>query len=125
VLKSPLFGLNDEDLFEIGWERKGSLHAALRTKASTHARLADAAARLYRFAAWTQQMPFAFYARVLAADGGRKRFLARLGHEADDALDEFLNLALATSAKLIVQAVAWLRGAEVSATWRSCATRCG
>src|SRR2546429_9840917 len=39
-------------------------------------------------------MPFTFYARGLGRAGGRKRFLARLGHEADDALDEFLNLAL-------------------------------
>src|SRR6516165_7864539 len=38
--------------------------------------------------------PYAFLARVLGAERGRKRFLARLGHEADDALTEFLNLAL-------------------------------
>ncbi len=38
--------------------------------------------------------PFAFFADVLGAGGGRHRFLARLGAEANDALDEFLNLAL-------------------------------
>ncbi|HUO54549.1 MAG TPA: 3'-5' exonuclease, partial [Rhodoblastus sp.] len=39
--------------------------------------------------------PFAFYARVLGPRGGRRAFLARLGPEAGDALDEFLNLAQA------------------------------
>ena len=38
--------------------------------------------------------PFTFYARLLGG-GARKAFLARLGAEANDALDEFLNLALA------------------------------
>ncbi len=94
ALKSPLFDLDDADLLELAWRRKGSLRAALRAKAQAEPRFADAAARLERFAAWTRQSPFGFYARVLAAEGGRKRFLARLGHEANDALDEFLNLAL-------------------------------
>src|SRR5712692_6071460 len=94
VLKSPLFGFDDEDLFEIAWERKGSLRAALRAKAHGNARFADAVAKLERMAEWAREAPFTFYARVLGAEGGRKRFLARLGHEADDALDEFLNLAL-------------------------------
>ena len=40
------------------------------------------------------ESPFAFYARILGADGGRARFFARLGPEAADALDEFLELAL-------------------------------
>ncbi len=46
VLKSPLFGFDDEDLFELAWERKGSLRAALRAKAHGKARFADAAGKL-------------------------------------------------------------------------------
>ena len=38
--------------------------------------------------------PFGFFAHVLAATRGRAKILARLGPEANDALDEFLNLAL-------------------------------
>ena len=38
--------------------------------------------------------PFEFYAHVLGAFKGRARILARLGTEASDPLDEFLNLAL-------------------------------
>jgi ATP-dependent exoDNAse (exonuclease V) beta subunit (contains helicase and exonuclease domains) len=35
VLKSPLFGLDDEDLFKIAWERKTSLRTACGAKAPT------------------------------------------------------------------------------------------
>ena len=42
-----------------------------------------------------QQAPFGIYAQLLGAERGRERFLARLGHEASDALGhEFLSLAL-------------------------------
>ena len=41
-----------------------------------------------------QLTPFAFFAHVLGAQRGRAKILARLGPEANDALDEFLNLAL-------------------------------
>jgi ATP-dependent helicase/nuclease subunit A len=59
--------------------------------------------------------PFTFYARLLGAGGGRKRFLARLGFEANDALDEFLNLALAYEHRetpSLQGFVAWLRAAN-------------
>jgi ATP-dependent helicase/nuclease subunit A len=29
ALKSPLFGLTDDDLFKLAWQRKGSLREAL------------------------------------------------------------------------------------------------
>jgi ATP-dependent helicase/nuclease subunit A len=115
VLKSPLFGLDDHDLFEIAWGRRGSLRAALRAKSPAHARLQEVDARLARYAAWAQELPFAFYSRVLAADGGRRRFLARLGHEADDALDELLNLALDYEQRetpSLQGFIAWLRTAQ-------------
>ncbi|HEY6994942.1 MAG TPA: double-strand break repair helicase AddA [Xanthobacteraceae bacterium] len=115
VLKSPLFGFDDADLFEIAWGRKGSLRAALRSKAPGEPRFADAVEKLDRFAAWARQTPFAFYACVLGAERGRKRFLARLGHEAEDALDEFLNLALEYERRKTPSLqgfVAWLRTAR-------------
>jgi len=115
VLKSPLFGFDDEDLFELAFERKGSLRAALRAKAQSKARFADAAGKLERLAEWAREAPFVFYARVLGAEGGRKRFLARLGHEADDALDEFLNLALDYERRetpSLQGFIAWLRAAQ-------------
>jgi ATP-dependent helicase/nuclease subunit A len=116
VLKSPLFDLDDNDLFEIAWGRKGSLHGALRAKVQTAPRFCEAADKLDRLARLARnEMPFAFYARVLGAEGGRRRFLARLGHEADDPLQEFLNLALDYERRATPSLqgfIAWLRAAQ-------------
>ncbi len=59
--------------------------------------------------------PFAFYASLLGADQARKRFLSRLGPEANDVIDEFLNLALAYESRetpSLQGFAAWLRTAS-------------
>ena len=61
------------------------------------------------------ETPFAFYAWLLGGDSGRARILRRLGHEANDALDEFLELALAYERKAPASLqgfMAWLRAAD-------------
>ena len=61
------------------------------------------------------QSPFAFYANLLGAHQGRKKFLSRLGPEANDAIDEFLNLALdyeRREAPSLQGFLAWLREAQ-------------
>jgi ATP-dependent helicase/nuclease subunit A len=116
VLKSPLFGFDDDDLFEIARQRRGSLRAALRAKTSAQPRFAAAVDKLDRYAQWARhETPFGFYGRLLGSAGGRKRFLARMGHEADDALDEFLNLALDYERRetpSLQGFIAWLRSAR-------------
>ncbi|HTQ81943.1 MAG TPA: double-strand break repair helicase AddA [Pseudolabrys sp.] len=95
VLRSPLFGLSDEQLFKLAYERKGPLRAALRAKTAEEAAFAGASAALDELTAKARVMaPFEFYAHVLGARQGRARFLSRLGVEASDPIDEFLNLAL-------------------------------
>src|SRR5581483_2117934 len=110
VLKSPLFGLNEDDLFELAYQRKGSLRTALREKRpQIGAELDSIAERARRLS------PFAFYADLLGARRGRRKFLARLGMEANDALDEFLNLALVYESRetpSLQGFVAWLRTAS-------------
>jgi ATP-dependent helicase/nuclease subunit A len=85
-------------------------------KAATAPRYAEAELRLERFAEWARQdTPFGFYARVLGAERGRARFLERLGHEADDALDELVNLALQYEQRetpSLQGFIAWLRAAQ-------------
>ncbi len=95
VLRSPLFGFEDDDLFAIAWDRgRSSLRAALARKAPERQIFAGAAARLDELAQAAQcETPFTFYALLLGAGGARRHFLARLGAEANDPLDEFLNLA--------------------------------
>jgi ATP-dependent helicase/nuclease subunit A len=116
VLKSPLLGLSEDDLFRLAWQRAGSLRGALRARAEANPALAQAQARLDRLAvAARRETPFGFYAHVLGPEGGRKRFLARLGAEAIDALDELLNIALDYERRepaSLQGFVAWLRGAN-------------
>jgi ATP-dependent helicase/nuclease subunit A len=120
ALKSPLFGLDDDDLFRLAWRRKGSLRAALRDKAAGDAKLTAVLQRLDACAARAlADTPFGFYAWLLGGDGardsGRARILRRLGPEANDALDEFLELALAYEQKQAPSLqgfMAWLRAAD-------------
>ncbi len=117
VLRSPLFGFTDDDLFKVAYDRgRSSLRAALVRKAAENALFAAAAARLDELAdAASHETPFTFYARLLGAGGARRSFLARLGLEANDALDEFLNLALDYERRetpSLQGFVAWLRAAQ-------------
>jgi ATP-dependent helicase/nuclease subunit A len=116
ALKSPLFGLDDDDLFTLARDRKGSLRKALDEHAAAAGKFAAALHRLqeceHRFAG---AAPFSFYAWLLGGDGGRARILRRLGHEANDALDEFLELALNFERKAPASLqgfMAWLRAAD-------------
>ncbi len=102
VLKSPLFDFADAEmdaetrLFHLAHGRDGRLWNALVARAETDAVCARALARLDAWASRAAYArPFEFFAEVLGAGGGRRAFLARLGLEAGDALDEFLSLALA------------------------------
>jgi ATP-dependent helicase/nuclease subunit A len=116
ALKSPLFGLTEDELFALAFDRKGSLRAALARKATEDLAFAAAAALLERCAGQARHgSPFGFYAWLLGTAGGRAKFLRRLGPEAIDALDEFLALALdyeRREAPSLQGFMAWLRAAE-------------
>ena len=116
VLKSPLFGLTEEQVFELAWNRQGSLRNALRAKADGDEFFKAIDHALDELAQAARQLsPFAFFAHVLGSLRGRKKFLARLGPEANDALDEFLNLALDYEARetpSLQGLLAWLRAAK-------------
>jgi len=116
ILRSPLFGFSDDDLFALAWDRgRLPLRTALSRAGETQP-FAAAAARLDKLAELAKrETPFDFYAQVLGADGARRRFLARLGPEANDALDEFLNLALEYERRetpSLQGFLAWLRQAR-------------
>ncbi|WP_033070452.1 double-strand break repair helicase AddA [Thalassospira australica] len=103
VLKSPLIGLDDDQLFEIAHNRPRTLWHALREKAAI---VEDGSpfARAYVFLfKWLGRVdyerPFELYAELLGgrgenARGVRARLVGRLGIEANDPIDEFLNLAM-------------------------------
>lgn len=96
VLKSPLIGLAEDQLFTLAWKRPGSLWDALRKAAETDRTMAGAWDRLTLWQRLGEQLsPYDFYARLLGEFGTWSRFDARLGAEAEDPLDEFLTLTLA------------------------------
>ena len=90
LLKSPLFGLSDDDLLVLAPHRTGSLYHALRDHPTY--RIAFERFEQWRLRA-VSEGPFNFYASVLSADRGRETLLGRLGAEAADAVDAFLNAA--------------------------------
>jgi ATP-dependent helicase/nuclease subunit A len=115
ALKSPLFGFDDDLLFELAWQRRASLRATLAARAADRVEFAAADALLRRCDVLTRhERPFAFFAWLLGPEQGRRKIFARLGLEAADALDEFLELALeyeTHEAPSLQGFVAWLRGA--------------
>ncbi|WP_295557503.1 double-strand break repair helicase AddA [uncultured Hyphomicrobium sp.] len=95
VLKSPIFGLDDADLTDLAYGRKGTLWKALLEKSKETERYLEAASTLKRWRkAADFRPPFEFFADLLERDGVRAKLIARLGPDAADPLDEFLNLAL-------------------------------
>ncbi|MBV8850267.1 MAG: PD-(D/E)XK nuclease family protein, partial [Methylobacteriaceae bacterium] len=93
VLKSPLIGLDDNDLLALAPKRSASLYEALtRSTELWHIKAVQ------RIEAWRARVaactPFDFFMQILGPEGGREHFLARLGPEANDAIDEFLRLTL-------------------------------
>lgn len=95
VLRSPLVGITEDELFALAHGRKGTLWASLREAANDDARFAEAAALLGDLMNQADFMPpHDFFARLLGPLGGRAKLVARLGVDAHDPIDEFLNLAL-------------------------------
>jgi ATP-dependent helicase/nuclease subunit A len=94
LLKSPLVGLEEEQLFTLAWKRSGHLWRALRERAGEK----PFAAAHARLAAWLKRAdyvtPFDFFATALGPEDGRVRLLERLGREAADPIDELLARAL-------------------------------
>ncbi|KKC31495.1 hypothetical protein WH91_18835 [Devosia psychrophila] len=95
LLRSPLFDVSEDDLLAVAQPRpKGETLWQALAQCSLPS-CADAYARLAR---WRSELdferPFEFLSQVLYAEGGLKRFHARLGNEVDDVFAELLSLAL-------------------------------
>ena len=95
VLKSPLFDLDDDDLIAVAPQRKGSLWSALISASETSERILPAVETLKRWRALADfAPPYEFFATLLDRDNCRGRLLQRLGPDAADPIDEFMQLAL-------------------------------
>lgn len=96
LLRSPLFDVSEEDLFQLASPRSGGQRLWSALLATTIPTAREAADRLARWRAELDfERPYEFLSRVLYAEGGLRRFHARLGTEVDEVLSEFLELAIA------------------------------
>jgi len=96
LLKSPFIDLDDEDLFDLAHGRETTLWRALYDKRGTNTRYEQAAGMLERLLGTADvSPPFEFFSALLNGGQGRKKLLGRLGPDAQDAVDEFMNLCLA------------------------------
>lgn len=119
ALKSPLIGLDDDQLLALAAGRQGSLWRQLaqaRGQATPEGVAADFLAGLMARA--DVITPHALFAEILGEHRGRQKLLARLGPDAADPVDEFLNAALDHGSRhppSLQGFVHWLRrgGAEV------------
>jgi ATP-dependent helicase/nuclease subunit A len=92
LLRSPLCGLSEEDLFSLAHGRKSDLWAALAARQSDFTAAHGFLSAMLERADYAP--PFEFYSHALTALGGREKLLARLGQESADAIEEFLSLTL-------------------------------
>lgn len=95
-LKSPLFGVSEEELFELCRDRGGkTLWQSLEERRSVSPAISRAhavLAELLRIVDFTP--PYELFSTILENMEGRKNILSRLGPEALDPVEELLSLAL-------------------------------
>ena len=95
LLRSPLCGLSEEEIFTLCHARRNTVWQALAERRSEllyeqpHLFLSEMLARA------DYMPPFEFYTHALTGLGKRCDLIARLGPESADMIEEFLSLALA------------------------------
>ncbi len=105
LLRSPFCDVEDESLYRLAKDRKGSLWSVLQARADETPEWRGAADFLSTLLTEARERrPFELYSRVLGMRDARgrsmrARLLRRLGREAEDALDEFLAQVLAAEAR--------------------------
>ena len=97
VLRSPLCGISEEDLYELAWNRAPALlWQRLQENADTDTARYGAARNFLRdmIRAATEGGPLDFLEQALIRHGGRRKLLTRLGPDAVEPLDALLEEAL-------------------------------
>jgi ATP-dependent helicase/nuclease subunit A len=118
LLKSPLVGITEDELFALCVDRDGtSVWSRVQAMAPAMPAAARACALLSTFLDRTGfATSYELISEFLEAAGGRRRLYARLGDECGEAIDEFLNLALAYEhrhAPNLQAMLAWMERSEL------------
>ncbi|PTL87090.1 MAG: double-strand break repair helicase AddA [Candidatus Liberibacter europaeus] len=103
LLKSPLFNLSEDDLFEICAKRQqtetvyDSIKKISNDKTSKFHHITEYIHELINLS--KSHSAYDFFTLILGAKNGRKQFIARFGTEVVDVIDEFLDFALRNEQK--------------------------
>ncbi|MEM7744674.1 MAG: double-strand break repair helicase AddA [Pseudomonadota bacterium] len=114
LLRSPLCGLDEDELFSLAHGRKGTLWQELdqsRRHPEISAFLADMANRA------DFERPYEFLEHALVNHQGRRKLVARLGPEAEDPIDELLVQSLVFEAQgtpSMAGFLVWLEAGEIT-----------
>jgi ATP-dependent helicase/nuclease subunit A len=116
VLKGPLVGFSEDQLFDLAHGRDGTLWDALQRGARRDPAYRAAFEELAALRARADYLrPFELFAEVLGPRGGRRRLLGRLGPDASDPIEEFLTLAIAYERESIPSLDGFLHWLEAGA----------
>ena len=114
VLRSPLFGLTEEQLYRLATGRKRGEYLWRRLRDSGHRAAVDLLSDLMGQTGFMR--PYDLIQRLLIRHGGRERLIARLGAEAQDGIDELLSQALSyegSETPSLTGFLVWLAGDDV------------
>jgi ATP-dependent helicase/nuclease subunit A len=109
VLRSPLCGWTEAELFRLAHPRKGYLWEALRDH-SSRPETRDFLDDMRRQADFLR--PYDLIERVLHRHDGRRKLIGRLGTEAEDGIDELLSQALSYEAQEVPSLTGFLAWME-------------
>ncbi|HEY0302525.1 MAG TPA: double-strand break repair helicase AddA, partial [Rhizomicrobium sp.] len=99
LLRSPLCAVSEDELFALAHGRQGTLWSELQLRRDEAPSFGAAHDFLHEMRSRADfAPPYEFYAHALGPRGMRLNLLKRLGHEANDAIDEFLSLSFAYEA---------------------------
>ncbi len=94
ALRSPLFEISEDDLYSLSYKRRSTLFEALKAKQEENPRFKKSYDKLSYFRQIVDfRTAFEFFSEVLT-QGGYENMLKRLGDEAKDAFNEFLDFCL-------------------------------
>ncbi len=111
VLRSPLIGITEAELYALAHPRPGYLWEAMRNLDLPAVTLLKDLRNRVDFL-----RPYDLLERALVHHDGRRKLIARLGAEAEDAIDELLNQALAyerTAVPSLTGFLSWLEADQV------------
>lgn len=115
VLKSPIFNLNDDDLFKLCYERNGTLYEQL----NKYDEYKGIYAELSEYISLSRiKTPFLFFDYILKVKDKRKNFISRFGDIINDILNEFMQKCLyydkEKMGKSLFDFYSWFSSSEIS-----------